>query len=86
VTGPSEVRGFRSLDILHVLKKVLPDLLVCSSDGAPPVLMVEVQSMDYVQAIRRLYFELYLQLITLRSRIPNINACTIIGFVVPKKR
>lgn len=64
------------------MSKVLPDLLVCPSSGAPPVLMVEVQSQDFAQAIRRLYLELYMHLITLRSRIPQVKKLS--GFVVPK--
>jgi len=82
VIGPSQVRGFQTLDISHIVSKVLPDLLVCPSDGAPPVLMVEVQSKEFVQAIRRLYLELYMHLITLRSRIPHVKKMS--GFVVPK--
>jgi len=34
VIGPSQVRGFQSLDVLHIVNKGLPDLLVCPSNGA----------------------------------------------------
>ena len=85
VIGLSQVRGFQSLDILHVVNKIFPDLLVCPSYGTPPVLMVEVQSMEFVQAIRRLYLELYLQLITLRSRIPHIKNCQGLSFLKTMK-
>ena len=61
------------------MSKVLPDLLVCPSSGAPPVLMVEVQSQDFAQATRRLYLELYIHLIILRSRIPHVKKSS--GFV-----
>lgn len=66
------MRGFQKLDILHVVNQVLPDLLVGPSSGAPPVLMIEVQSEDFTQTIRRFYLELYICLISLGSRTSHV--------------
>ena len=83
VYGPSMVREFSELDILHIVNEVLPDLLISPVEGAPPVMLIEVGSKQYAQSIRKLYFNLYLQLITLRNTNPFMKKIS--GFTVPKK-